>query len=105
MKIFFYGIVRANQYDFCATYCLGVQFWRENLEVEEVDMTHPFDVIVEKDSAGYFVASVPALYIATEVVASGSGVGEAGAQRPEHTQQYVRSASTARPRPGAAYNQ
>ena len=24
-------------------------------------MTHPFDVIVEKDSAGYFVASVPAL--------------------------------------------
>ena len=26
-----------------------------------VDMTHEFDVIVEKDSAGYFVASVPAL--------------------------------------------
>ena len=24
-------------------------------------MTHQFDVIVEKDSAGYFVASVPAL--------------------------------------------
>ena len=24
-------------------------------------MTHHFDVIVEKDSAGYFVASVPAL--------------------------------------------
>ena len=28
----------------------------------EVDMTHQFDVIVEKDSAGYFVASVPALH-------------------------------------------
>ncbi len=27
----------------------------------EVAMTHQFDVIVEKDSAGYFVASVPAL--------------------------------------------
>lgn len=27
----------------------------------EVKMTHQFDVIVEKDSAGYFVASVPAL--------------------------------------------
>jgi predicted RNase H-like HicB family nuclease len=27
----------------------------------EVDMTHQFDVIVEKDSAGYFVASVPVL--------------------------------------------
>jgi predicted RNase H-like HicB family nuclease len=27
----------------------------------EVNMTHQFDVIVEKDSAGYFVASVPAL--------------------------------------------
>jgi predicted RNase H-like HicB family nuclease len=27
----------------------------------EVYMTHQFDVIVEKDSAGYFVASVPAL--------------------------------------------
>ena len=26
-----------------------------------VDMTYQFDVIVEKDSAGYFVASVPAL--------------------------------------------
>ena len=25
-------------------------------------MTHQFDVIVEKDSAGYFVASVPALH-------------------------------------------
>ena len=24
-------------------------------------MTHQFDVVVEKDSAGYFVASVPAL--------------------------------------------
>lgn len=24
-------------------------------------MTHQFDVIVEKDSAGYFIASVPAL--------------------------------------------
>ena len=24
-------------------------------------MTHQFDVIIEKDSAGYFVASVPAL--------------------------------------------
>ncbi len=38
------------------------------------------------------------LYMATEIVASGSVVGEAGAQRPEHTRQYVRSASTARPR-------
>ena len=27
----------------------------------EVTMTHQFDVVVEKDSAGYFVASVPAL--------------------------------------------
>jgi len=35
--------------------------------------------------------------MATEIVASGYGVGEAGAQRPEHTLQYVRSASTARP--------
>jgi predicted RNase H-like HicB family nuclease len=35
-----------------------VQFWHGGLEV---DMTHQFDVIVEKDSAGYFVASVPAL--------------------------------------------
>ena len=26
-----------------------------------VNMTHQFDVIIEKDSAGYFVASVPAL--------------------------------------------
>jgi predicted RNase H-like HicB family nuclease len=26
-----------------------------------IDMAHQFDVIVEKDSAGYFVASVPAL--------------------------------------------
>jgi len=38
----------------------------------------------------------------TEIVASGFGVGEAGAQRPEHTHQYVRIASTARPRPGVA---
>src|SRR5450759_1430952 len=37
-------------------------------------------------------------YIATEIVASGLGVGEDSAQRPEHTQQYVRIASTARPR-------
>jgi len=42
------------------------------------------------------------LYTATEIVASGFGAGEAGAQRPEHTQQYVRSASTARPRPRVA---
>lgn len=41
-----------------AAHRFGVQFWRESLEV---DMTHQFDVIVEKDSAGYFVASVPAL--------------------------------------------
>ena len=61
MKIFFYNFVRAKQIDFSATDCLGVQFWRESFEVEEVDMTHQFDVIVEKDSAGYFVASVPVL--------------------------------------------
>ena len=36
------------------------------------------------------------LYMATEIVASGFGVGEAGAQCPEHTQQYVRSTSTVR---------
>jgi predicted RNase H-like HicB family nuclease len=29
--------------------------------MKEKDMTHQFDVIVEKDAAGYFVASVPAL--------------------------------------------
>src|SRR4030067_11861 len=60
------------------------------------------------------------LYIATEIVASGFGVGEAwpfdsagkkhqlsrwSAQRPEHTHQYVRSASTTRPRPRVAHNQ
>jgi len=49
------------------------------------------------------------LYIATEIVASGFGVGEAGAQRPEHTHQFTatrpRSASTARPRSGVAHNQ
>jgi hypothetical protein len=38
----------------------------------------------------------------TEIVASGFGVEEAGAQCPQHTLQYVRSASTARLRPGAA---
>jgi len=27
----------------------------------EANMTHQFDVVVEKDSAGFFVASVPAL--------------------------------------------
>ena len=27
----------------------------------EVDMAHQFDVVIEKDSAGNFVASVPAL--------------------------------------------
>ena len=37
---------------------LRVQFCHGSLGV---DMTHQFDVIVEKDSAGYFVASVPAL--------------------------------------------
>ena len=42
------------------------------------------------------------LYIATEIVASGLMVGEASAQQPEHTQQYVRIASTARPRPQIA---
>ena len=42
------------------------------------------------------------LYIASEVVASDFGVEEAGAERPEHTPQYVRSASTARLRPEAA---
>lgn len=35
-----------------------VEFWHKRLEIE---MTRQFDVIVEKDSAGYFVASVPAL--------------------------------------------
>ena len=35
-----------------------VHFWHGSLGV---DMTHQFDVIVEKDSEGYFVASVPAL--------------------------------------------
>src|SRR4030067_1993461 len=39
------------------------------------------------------------LYIATEIVASGFGVGEAGAQLPEHTQQYVRSARPPDPAP------
>ena len=49
------------------------------------------------------------LYTATEIVASGLWVGEASAQRPEHTHQFTatrpRSASTARPRPRVAYNQ
>ena len=44
--------------NFYATHRFSVQFLCENLEA---DMTHQFDVIVEKDSAGYFVASVPAL--------------------------------------------
>jgi|GEM_PF-6947709 len=44
-----------------------------------------------KQTAGY-------LYMATEIVASGLGVGKASAQRPEHTYKYVRIASTARPR-------
>jgi predicted RNase H-like HicB family nuclease len=55
--------------------CTGVEFRREgglcdvritawvyNCAVtKETDMAHQFDVIVEKDAAGYFVASVPAL--------------------------------------------
>ena len=40
--------------------------------------------------------------MAAEIMASGFGAGEAGAQRPEHTRQYVRSASTALSRPGVA---
>jgi predicted RNase H-like HicB family nuclease len=43
---------------FYATHHFRVQFWHE---CSGVDMTRQFDVIVEKDSAGYFVASVPAL--------------------------------------------
>src|SRR2546430_1962506 len=38
------------------------------------------------------------LYIATEIVASGSQARSAGAQRPQRTWKYVRIASTARPR-------
>jgi predicted RNase H-like HicB family nuclease len=48
------GYLSANQH-------FNVQFQHQNLDAQELAMTYQFDVIVEKDSAGYFVASVPAL--------------------------------------------
>jgi len=41
--------------------CFGVQFWHGVYYYEITIITYQFDVIVERDSAGCFVASVPAL--------------------------------------------
>lgn len=41
--------------------CFGVQFCRGVYYYAIITMMYQFDVIVERDSAGYFVASVPAL--------------------------------------------
>jgi len=71
--------------------------------LERIALLYPFTRRQDgADSRRAIKTAYWVLYIATEIVASGFGVGEAGAQRPEHTHQYVRSASTARPRLGVA---